>query len=100
MPIEKNQYFPKIVQERKAEGEPKREFVLLDNVFKYKETIAYAVKHNFDIRFVCGTYTCATEILCYIQENGYELVFEREPVYMHDTILYYNFVVACYKKDK
>lgn len=75
------------------------EYVLFDNVFRAEEIIQYAVTHNFPIRFVCTTYTCACEILADIQENGYELIFKKVPMYMQGTKLYDKIEVFCYKID-
>jgi hypothetical protein len=73
------------------------EYVLFDNVFRMDETISYAVRHNFNIKFICTTYTCACEILTEIQESGYSLLFKKVPVYMEGRIIYYNIEVFCSK---
>ena len=31
-------------------------------------------------KFACGTYTCATELLCKLQEAGYSFKFVRRPL--------------------
>lgn len=76
------------------------EFILLDNVFSHEECIEYAKKHKFNIKFVCGTYTCATEILCKIQEAGYSLKFYRKTQCMDGRPLYDNFEVNCYLEEE
>ena len=75
------------------------EYVLLSDVFRAEETIYYALTHNFPIKFICTTYTCACEILAEIQENGYELSFKKVPVRMDGRFLYYNIEVYCNRVD-
>ena len=75
------------------------EYVLFDNVFRMKETIDYAVTHNFPIKFVCTTYTCACEILVEIQEVGYSLTFKKIPEYMDGRKIYDKIAVYCCKID-
>ena len=75
------------------------EYVLLDNVFRSKETIRYAVAHNFHIKFVCTTYTCACEILADIQAQEYYLSFKKVPVYVDGSVIDNNIEVFCYKID-
>ena len=75
------------------------EYVLFDNVFRAAEIISYAQAHNFPIKFICTTYTCACEILADIQESGYSLLFKRVPVYMQGLRLCDNIEVICSKKD-
>lgn len=53
------------------------EYVLFNNMFRAEETIDYAATHNFNIKFICTTYTCACEVLWKIQSKGYELRFEE-----------------------
>lgn len=53
------------------------EYVLLDDVFRHEETINYAVAHNFNIKFICTTYTCACKILQKIYSKEYELRFKK-----------------------
>ena len=62
-----SKFIPKIVNERD------NTFILLDDVFCYEEAIKYCVEHKHNIKFTCGNYTCATEILCKIYEEGYTL---------------------------
>lgn len=69
-----SKFIPKIVTEN---GDT---FILLDNVFCHEEAIQYCVEHKHDIKFTCGNYTCATEILCKIYEEGYTL----RPVRRHE----------------
>ena len=69
-----SKFIPKIVTENG------NTFILLDNVFCYEEAIQYCVEHKHDIKFTCGNYTCATEILCKIYEEGYTL----RPVRRHE----------------
>lgn len=57
------------------------EYVLLDNMFKAEETVDYALIHNFNIKFVCTTYTCACEVLHKIQSKDYKLCFKEEKEY-------------------
>lgn len=61
------EFIPKFINE--TEGT----FLLLDNVFSHEDAITFAVKHKHDVKFICGTYTCATEILCKLYEAGYSL---------------------------
>ena len=75
------------------------EYVLFDNMFRIEETIGYAVAHNFPIKFVGTTYTCACQALAEIQEKGYELLFKKVPVYMYGNIIYYNIEVICNKTN-
>lgn len=75
------------------------EYVLLDNVFRSEEIIRYAVAHNFHIKFICTTYTCACEILTDIQEQEYHLSFKKVPEYMEGRKLCDKIVVFCYKMD-
>ena len=62
-----SKFIPKIVNERG------NTFILLDDVFCHEEAIEYCKEHKHDIKFTCGNYTCATEILCKIYEAGYTL---------------------------
>lgn len=73
------------------------EYVLFNNVFMAEEIISYAVKHNFPIKFICTTYTCACEFLADIQENGYSLTFKKIPVYMQGLRLNDRIEVICNK---
>lgn len=75
------------------------EYVLLDNVFRYEEVIYYALTHNFPIKFICTTYTCACEILAEIQENGYKLSFKKVPLRMDGRTIDYSIEVFCNKTD-
>ena len=75
------------------------EYVLLDNVFKSEETLKYAVAHNFHIKFICTTYTCACEILANIQEQEYQLSFKKVPEYIEGSKICDTIVVYCYKID-
>lgn len=75
------------------------EYVLLDNVFKSEETLKYAVAHNFHIKFICTTYTCACEILADIQEQEYHLSFKKVPEYIEGSKICDKIVVYCYKID-
>lgn len=62
-----SKFIPKLVTERG------NSFILLDDVFCHEEAIEYCKEHKHDIKFTCGNYTCATEILCKIYEAGYTL---------------------------
>lgn len=64
-----SKFIPKLV------NEPGGTFVLLDNAFAALEGIKWAKEHSHDIKFMCGNYTCATELYYYIQEAGYTLKF-------------------------
>ena len=75
------------------------EYVLLDNMFRIEETIGYAVAHNFPIKFVGTTYTCACEALAEIQEVGYSLTFKKIPEYMNGSKIYDKIAVYCCKID-
>lgn len=76
------------------------EYVLFDNVFKAEETVNYATTHNFPIKFICTTYTCACEILATLQEKGYELLFKKVPVCnIYGDVIYYNIEVICNKTN-
>lgn len=75
------------------------EYVVLDNVFRSEETINYAVTHNFPIKFICTTYTCACDILGVIQWSGYELTFKKAPVYVNGRVIDNSIEVYCYKID-
>ena len=71
------------------------EYVLLDNVFRAEETINYAVTHNFPIKFICTTYTCACDILAIIQWCGYELTFKKVPVRVDGRVIDNSIEVFC-----
>ena len=73
------------------------EYVLLNDVFRSEEVIYYSLMHNFPIKFICTTYTCACEILAEIQENGYELSFKKVPVCMSGRTIDYSIEVFCNK---
>ena len=75
------------------------EYVLLDNVFRSEETINYAVAHNFPIKFICTTYTCACDILAVIQWSGYELTFKKVPMVTDGRIVDATVEVICNKID-
>lgn len=75
------------------------EYVLFENVFRAEETISYAVIHNFPIKFICTTYTCACEILAEIQERGYSLTFKKIPMYAQGLRLNDSIEVICTQKD-
>ena len=62
-----SKFIPKLVNEDKGT------FILIDNPFSAEEGIKYAAEHKHNIKFTCGNYTCATEILCKIYESGYTL---------------------------
>ena len=79
-------------------NENNESFILLNNVFSHEEAIEFAKEHKHNIKFICGTYTCATEILCKMQEAGYVLKFYRVPQYMNGSYLYDNFEVKGYLK--
>jgi hypothetical protein len=64
-----SKFIPKLV------NEPGGTFVLIDNAFTAKEGIEWAKEHSHDIKFMCGNYTCATELYYLIQEAGYSLKF-------------------------
>lgn len=68
-------FIPKLITE--LTGGCCRSYVLLDDVFRADACISWAKEHKLDIKFICGTYTCATEILCKIQEAGYNINFVR-----------------------
>lgn len=75
------------------------EYVLLDNVFRAKDIIVYAIEHNFPIKFICTTYTCACQILAEIQDNGYLLTFKKVPIYWQGSVIDYSIEVFCNKID-
>ena len=62
-----SKFIPKLVNEDKGT------FILIDNPFSAEEGIKYAAEHNHNIKFTCGNYTCAVELLYYIQREGYQL---------------------------
>ena len=67
-----SKFVPKLVTEDRGT------FILIDNPFSAEEGIKYAAEHNHNIKFTCGNYTCAVELLYYIQREGYQLeIVER-----------------------
>lgn len=87
-----SKFIPKLVNEKG------RSFVLLDNVFSAEEGISWAKRHRLDVKFTCGTYTCATELLCYLQEACYALHFVRRPLGVGDSVVF-DTVYGYYRGD-
>lgn len=73
------------------------EYILFDDVFRREEIISYALIHNYPIKFICTSYTCACEILAEIQENDYSLIFKKVPIYMQGLRLDDKIEVFCEK---
>ena len=66
-----SKFIPKLVNERG------NTFILLDDVFCHEEAIKYCKEHKHDIKFTCGNYTCAVELLYYLQQEGYMFDIRR-----------------------
>lgn len=88
-----SKFIPKLVNETSGI------FVLLDNVFAAEEGIAWAKKHNHNIKFTCGTYTCAVELLCILQEAGYTFKFVRRDAGFDGIKIEVFDTVYCYLID-
>lgn len=90
-----SKFIPKLVNEKDTT------FVLLDNVFCHEEAIQWAKEHKHNVKFTCGNYTCATEILCKLQEAGYSLKFIRRDAggYVHCEIIVFD-TVYCYLTEE
>ena len=69
-----SKFVPKLVNEKD------NTFVLLDNAFCHEEAIKWAKYHKHNVKFTCGTYTCASEILFKLQEVGYSFEFIRRDI--------------------
>ena len=68
-----SKFIPKLVNEDRGT------FILIDSPFSAEEGIKYAKEHCHDVKFTCGNYTCAVELLYYIQREGYQLeIVERD----------------------
>lgn len=90
-----SKFVPKFVNEKDDT------FVLLDNAFCHEEAIEWAKKHKHNVKFMCGTYTCATEILCKLQEAGYSFKFIRRDIGqdVHCEIIVFD-TVYCYLTEE
>lgn len=86
-----SKFIPKLINEDKGT------FILIDNPFSAEEGIKYASEHNHNIKFTCGNYTWACELLYQIQQEGYDLKFtERDigtdvgcQIFQYDTVYCY-----------
>lgn len=69
------------------------QFVVIDDILTFQESINYAKANNTNIKIVCGTHTRILEILYKVQEAGYSLRIarrgERFGVIIYDTIYAY-----------
>lgn len=89
----KTKYGVKLIREQDVE------YVHLDNLFAAEEALEYALKHNFNIKFDCCTYTSACEKLYAYQEAGFNLKFVAEPVYWEGQKICDKVVVYCTRGD-
>lgn len=71
------------------------DYVHLDNLFAAEEALEYAIKHNFDIKFNCCTYTSACEKLFDYQQAGFKIKFVAEPVYWEGRQITTQVVAYC-----
>ena len=86
-----SKFIPKLVNEDKGT------FILIDNPFSAEEGIKYAAEHNHNIKFTCGNYTCAVELLYYIQREGYQLeIVERDVGRDVNCVILQYDTVYCY----
>lgn len=71
------------------------DYVHLDNLFAAEENLEYAIKHNFDIKFNCCTYTDACQKLFDYQEAGFKIKFVAEPSYFEGRQIGSKIVAYC-----
>lgn len=86
-----SKFIPKLINEEKGT------FILIDNPFSAEEGIKYAKEHYHDVKFTCGNYTCAVELLYHLYMNGYCFEFTKRDV-GHDVgcnVIVYD-TVYCY----
>ena len=60
-----SKFIPKLINEEKGT------FILIDSPSSAEEGIKYAKEHYHDVKFTCGNYTCAVELMYYLQQAGY-----------------------------
>jgi hypothetical protein len=66
-----SKFIPKLINEDRGT------FILIDSPFSAEEGIKYAKEHYHDVKFTCGNYTCAVELLYYLQQEGYVFDIRR-----------------------